>query len=143
MSISPDGKIFTWFVGDLPDPIVVYAMRDDDAGLKPFVSGRGGVQSVNWVVPGHDYYFELRSAGQRAGSLKVDWRSPVLAMTATFAPYTPPPPAPAPEAPSNGAPPPGPPGEPWYTRSSFIGGVPDVALAGAALLAIVAISKKR
>ena len=75
MSITPDGKQFTWSTSDLPDPIQVYVeCSDESRGPTPFVGGRGGAQTINWIIPGRTCTFTLKAAGKLELSLFVDTR---------------------------------------------------------------------
>ena len=139
MSISPDGRNFTWFTSDLPDPIQVYVeCSDETRERKPFVGGRGGVQTISWIIPGRVCTFTLDAAGKTILSLVVDSRQGFPVKTSiiragapaapTAAPITAAPPA-VPGAPANG---------------TIIPGIPDLYLyAGGGILAIAMLAKKR
>lgn len=138
MSISPDGRNFTWFTSDLPDPIQIFVKCSDDAARKLYVSGRGGAQSISWIIPGRVCTFELVAAGKTILSLVVDSRQGFPVKTSIIRAGAPAPPIAAPIT----APPPAVPGAP--ANGTIIPGVPDLYLfAGGGILAIALLAKKR
>lgn len=150
MSISPDGRNFTWFTSDLPDPIQIYVeCSDETRGPTPFVGGRGGAETITWIVPGRTCTFTLKAAGKLELSLFVDSREGFPVKTsitragAPAAPIAAPTSAPAPSiaAPIT-APPPAVPGAP--ANGTIIPGVPDLYLyVGGGILAVAMLAKKR
>lgn len=156
MSISPDGRNFTWFTSDLPDPIQVYVeCSDETRGRTPFVGGRGGAQTITWIIPGRVCTFTLDAAGKTVLSLVVDSREGFPVKTSIIRAGAPAPPigaptwAPAPAAaPTPTAPSMAPPPEPSWTETIAPGGtllgLPYIyVLGGIGILAIAAFSPKK
>ncbi len=150
MSISPDGRNFTWFTSDLPDPIQVYVeCSDETRGRTPFVGGRGGAQTITWIIPGRVCTFTLDAAGKTVLSLVVDSREGFPVKTSIIRAGAPAPPIAAPTSaptPSIAAPitaaAPAVPGAP--ANGTIIPGIPDLYLyVGGGILAVAMLAKKR
>ena len=145
ISISPDGRTLTWFVpNSLPDPVRLWVSRDGEP-RKPQTEGRGGVETIPWVVPGSLYRWDM-TAGENnvlVAALMADTRNG-FPLHDWIPADVPSPAAVSALAPSGGssAGPLGP-ASSWFDQE-MIGGVPNLYLAvGAGLLGVAIISKKK
>lgn len=148
MSVSPEGKRFTWAADpSAPDPIDVWVKSDDAPSLHVFVNGRAGSQSVDWLGPNNHYTFVMRSNGQPIMELDVDTTvtplSSVVAFSQSAAPSAAPPAAtPATSTPTAATPA----GPSFFSQSTSLLGysIPNTYLVGGGvLLAAILLKRKR